>query len=52
MNIISWNKIMCCFILLNLRPLPLPSPKERVLELRFEEVLSKKYYLFSITYIE
>jgi len=30
----SWNNIMSCFIILKITPLPLPSPKERVIELR------------------
>jgi hypothetical protein len=33
---------MSCFILFYIRPLPLPSPKERVIELRVEKVLYKK----------
>jgi len=32
---------MSCFILLKIRPLPLPSPRERVIELRVKEVLLK-----------
>jgi hypothetical protein len=39
------------FIFLEIRPLPLPSPKERVIELRVDEVLFKiiGHYSFPIT---
>jgi len=42
---------MSCFILDKKRPLPLPSPRERVIELRVNEVLFKimGHYLFPIT---
>jgi hypothetical protein len=33
---------MSCFILLEIRPLPLPSSKERVIELKVDEVYLKK----------
>ena len=44
---------MFYFILLEIQPLTLPSHKERVLELRIEEVLIKitGYYLFPVIYI-
>jgi len=54
----SWNNKMSCFILLEIWPLPLPSPnpdsyRERVIERRIDEVLLKEigHYLFPITYI-
>jgi len=48
----SWNNIISYFILLEIRPLPLPSPKERVIVLWVEEVFNEiiGYYLFPITY--
>jgi len=41
---------MSCFILLEIRPLPLPSPKERAIELRVENDLFKiiGHYLFPV----
>jgi len=43
---------MSCFILDKKQPLPLPSPRESVIELRVNEVLFKimGHYLFPITY--
>jgi hypothetical protein len=43
---------MSCFIFLEIRPLPLPSPEERVIVFRVEEVFNKiiGYYLFPTTY--
>jgi len=32
---------MSCYILLEIRPLPLPSPKKKVIELRVEEDIFK-----------
>jgi hypothetical protein len=45
------GEIMSCFIFLEIRPLPLPSPKERAIELRVDKVLFKivGHYLFPIT---
>jgi len=47
----SWNNIMSYFIFLDIRPFRLPSPKERVIELRVDKVLYKirGHYLLSIT---
>jgi len=44
---------MSCYIFLEIRPLPLPSPKERAIELRVDEVLFKTigHYIFPITYM-
>jgi hypothetical protein len=40
-DISSWNNIMSYFIFPDIRPLPLPSSKERIIELRVDEVLYK-----------
>jgi len=42
---------MSCFIVDKIRPLPLTFPKERVIELRINEILFKimEHYLFPIT---
>jgi len=45
------NNIIYYFIYLKIRPLPLPSPKERVIVLRVNEVLFKiiEHNLFPMT---